>query len=100
MNDEYLKNLAKNLLFEPNEEVIALAKKLLKSIEIGLDELHEFNLDDIKPLARINEKALSFDELREDEIDKSFYLSKETILKNAANNNEDFVIMKRVVNEK
>ncbi|ENY69526.1 Glutamyl-tRNA (Gln) amidotransferase subunit C [Mycoplasmopsis arginini 7264] len=99
MSEEELKKLANNLLLEPNEEVFKLAKELLKSIDNSLSELDQINLDDIKPVSHINETKMSFDQLREDEVNNNTKIEKEKILENAFNHNDDLVIMKRVINE-
>ncbi|QJG66512.1 glutamyl-tRNA amidotransferase [Mycoplasma phocoeninasale] len=99
MDDKHLKTLANDLLFEPSEEVLSLAKKLLMQIDSGLRELDAIDLSSWKALSHINEKPLSFKDLRKDEINKDFYLNKNDILRNAANRDEEFVIIKKVINE-
>ncbi|MDP4042710.1 glutamyl-tRNA amidotransferase [Mycoplasmopsis arginini] len=99
MSEEELKKLANNLLLEPNEEVFKLAKELLKSIDNSLSELDQINLDDIKPVSHINETKMSFEQLREDEVNNNTKIEKEKILENAFNHNDNLVIMKRVINE-
>ncbi|WP_427867313.1 glutamyl-tRNA amidotransferase [Mycoplasmopsis arginini] len=99
MSDEELKKLANNLLLEPSEEVFKLAKELLNSIDNSLSELDQINLNDIKPVSHINETKMSFDELREDEVNDNTKIKKEKILENAFNHDNDLVIMKRVINE-
>ncbi|MGX9339561.1 Asp-tRNA(Asn)/Glu-tRNA(Gln) amidotransferase subunit GatC [Mycoplasma sp. 332] len=99
MNDEELKTIANNLLLDPSDEVINMAKKLLDSINQSLTDLDEINLANIKPLSHINESKISFNDLRDDEICDCTKIDKEKLLKNAYNSNEDLVIMKRVVHE-
>lgn len=99
MSQEELKKLANNLLLEPSEEVFKLAKELLNSIDNSLSELDQINLDDIKPVSHINETKISFDQLREDEVNDNTKIEKEKILENAFNHDNDLVIMKRVINE-
>ncbi|TPE58082.1 glutamyl-tRNA amidotransferase [[Mycoplasma] falconis] len=99
MDDKELKQLANNLLFEPNEEVLTLAKKLLGSIDKELLELENFDLSYLKAMSHVNEKPLAFEKLRLDEIDESFILDKKSILENAKEHDNDFVIIKKVINE-
>ncbi|PZW00605.1 glutamyl-tRNA amidotransferase [Metamycoplasma auris] len=99
MKIEKIKKLANDLLLEPNDEVIELTKKLLASIDESLHELEWMDLEGIKPLSHINEKEIAFEDLREDVVDSTKKIEKKDLLANAANSNDDLVIMKRVVNE-
>ncbi|MBD3898925.1 aspartyl/glutamyl-tRNA amidotransferase subunit C [Mycoplasma hominis] len=100
MEKEEIKKLANDLLFEPSEKVIKLTNNLLNSIEKGLKDLEEFDLQDIKPMSHINESPICFKQLRSDEPDKSFYLNKQDLLNNASEHDENYVIMKKVINDK
>lgn len=100
MKDIELKKLAKNLLLDPNPEVLELAKNMLISIDGKLDELENFNLDGYKAQSHINEKPLEFSNLRDDEVDTSFNIKKQDLLNNAKNHNDDYVIMRKVINDK
>ncbi len=100
MEKEEIKKLANDPLFEPSEEVIKLTNNLLNSIEKGLKDLEEFDLQDIKPMSHINESPICFEQLRSDEPDKSFYLNKQDLLNNASEHDENYVIMKKVINDK
>ncbi|ENY53736.1 glutamyl-tRNA(Gln) amidotransferase subunit C [Metamycoplasma alkalescens] len=99
MKEAKIKELANNLLLEPSEEIIKLTQDLLATIDKELLELESINLDDIKPISHLDEIGIEFDDLREDIVDERKKISKEDILKNAAKSNDQFVIMKRVVNE-
>ncbi|RMA77479.1 aspartyl-tRNA(Asn)/glutamyl-tRNA(Gln) amidotransferase subunit C [Metamycoplasma subdolum] len=99
MNDEKFKKLANDLLFEPSDEIIKMAKKLLSSIDKELKKLDEINLDNVKPMSHISEKKLSFDLLRDDVENKEFLIKKEDLLANTSKHNDDFVLIKKVINE-
>ncbi|TPR54312.1 glutamyl-tRNA amidotransferase [Metamycoplasma neophronis] len=100
MDDLEFKKLAQKLLFNPNPEVIDLARNLLNSVDKELRELDEFDLDNYKAQSHINEKPLSFEDLRKDEVDESFYLTQKQVLSNAKEHNDEFVIMRKVINDK
>ncbi|WP_027122555.1 glutamyl-tRNA amidotransferase [Metamycoplasma spumans] len=100
MQETELKKLAKNLLFDPNPEVLELAKNMLISIDKKLDDLENFNLDNYKAQSHINEKPIDFSMLRKDEVDTSFNIKKQDLLNNAANRNDDYVVMRKVINDK
>ncbi|AXE60815.1 glutamyl-tRNA amidotransferase [[Mycoplasma] phocae] len=99
MDNKELKTLANYLLFDPSDEVLSLTKNLLQQIDDGLKELHALDLQNLKPLSHINEKPISFKDLRSDEIDEDIYLNKSNVLSNATNHDKEFVIIKKVINE-
>ncbi|BAP39617.1 Asp-tRNA(Asn)/Glu-tRNA(Gln) amidotransferase subunit GatC [Metamycoplasma canadense] len=98
MTIEKLKELANNLLLEPSKEVFELSSNLLSLIDTQLKELDEINLDNVKPISHINENKISFFDLRDDEINDETKITKENILENAYQSDDNLVIMKRVVN--
>ncbi|AWX69374.1 Asp-tRNA(Asn)/Glu-tRNA(Gln) amidotransferase subunit GatC [[Mycoplasma] anseris] len=97
MNEERIKKLASDLLFEPNEEVVLLTKQLLANIDHELEELDQLDLTGIKPMTHINERAIDFALLREDEPDLQYVIKKDDLLNNASDHDQDFVIMKKVI---
>ncbi|ACF06980.1 glutamyl-tRNA amidotransferase subunit C [Metamycoplasma arthritidis] len=99
MTEEKIKKLANDIYLNPSEEVIALTKKLLASIDFQLKELDKFDLATTKPLSRLTKNPLSFQSLREDEVVEFAYLTKEKMLQNSPSNNGDFVTIKKVVND-
>ncbi|WP_412031822.1 Asp-tRNA(Asn)/Glu-tRNA(Gln) amidotransferase subunit GatC [Metamycoplasma buccale] len=97
MDDKKIKKLASDIMLLPNKEVITLTKKMLNEINEELKELENFNLDNVLPIAQINEKPIDLSLIRDDIVDDSFRLSKEAILKNSSHSNNDYVIVKKVV---
>ncbi|MBN4089437.1 glutamyl-tRNA amidotransferase [Mycoplasma enhydrae] len=100
MTDQKLKELASNLMLEPTEEILIMARNLLASIDKELKDLDEYNLDDIKPLSHINEKPVSFLNLRGDEVNHETKISREELLNNASTTANNLVTMKKVIDEK
>lgn len=93
------KKIANNLLLEPSTEVLEITQNLLSSIDEQLNDLEQLNLDNVKALSHINELKIPFDKLRDDVENNDTKISKQNILENAFDKNEEMVVMKRVVNE-
>ncbi|WP_373438965.1 glutamyl-tRNA amidotransferase [Metamycoplasma equirhinis] len=99
MNKVEIKELANKLFIEPSDDVINLTNALLDSIDEGLKDLEEFDLEAWRPQSHINEKPISFFDLRKDEVDSDFYLKKSDVLANSKQHNDDCVIIRKVINE-
>ncbi|QJG66989.1 Asp-tRNA(Asn)/Glu-tRNA(Gln) amidotransferase subunit GatC [Mycoplasma phocoenae] len=97
MTKSKMTELAKLLLFEPKEEVFQMLEKEHENIKSHLELLSKFDLDNIEPMTHINSELISFDLLRDDIVGTT--IEKENILNNAKKHDNDFVTMKRVVNE-
>ncbi|MGX9340329.1 Asp-tRNA(Asn)/Glu-tRNA(Gln) amidotransferase subunit GatC [Mycoplasma sp. 128] len=89
--------LANDLLFEPKEEVFLLLNEEHENIKKQLELLNSFDLDHLEPMTHINEKAIDFDMLREDEPKPG--ISKQELLTNAYDKDDTFVKVRKVIND-
>ncbi|WP_438341722.1 Asp-tRNA(Asn)/Glu-tRNA(Gln) amidotransferase subunit GatC [Mycoplasma sp. 3341] len=89
--------LANDLLFEPKEEVFLLLNEEHENIKKQLELLNSFGLDHLEPMTHINEKAIDFDMLREDEPKPG--ISKQELLTNAYDKDDTFVKVRKVIND-
>ncbi|MBN0919253.1 Asp-tRNA(Asn)/Glu-tRNA(Gln) amidotransferase subunit GatC [[Mycoplasma] gypis] len=89
--------LANDLLFDVKEEVFELLNEEHENIKKQLTLLNKFNLDNIEPMTHINEAAIDFDLLREDEPKQG--LAKDKLLDNAFDKDADFVKIRKVIND-
>ncbi|MBU4690752.1 Asp-tRNA(Asn)/Glu-tRNA(Gln) amidotransferase subunit GatC [Mycoplasma zalophi] len=97
MEKEKMISLARNLLFEPKEELFQFMSQEHEEIKKQLALLDKFDLTNIKPMTHINEELVSFDFLRDDIPSKA--LDKEKLLANAKIHDENFVIIRKVIND-
>ncbi|UUM19938.1 MULTISPECIES: aspartyl/glutamyl-tRNA amidotransferase subunit C [unclassified Mycoplasma] len=93
---EQLKEIVSSLMIEPTEQVLDNIIENWNNIQNELKKFDKINLDNVAPLSHINETPL-IDFLREDYVDNSFSISKEDILKNAKDKDQDFIITSKVV---
>lgn len=96
MDKNFLKQMAQKVHINPSNDVLASLENEYLELEKNIDLLKKINVENIEPLTRICPK-ISFDKLRDDVIDKSIYLDKQTMLNNAKEKNDDFVLIKRII---
>lgn len=94
---EQLKEIVSSLMIEPTEEVLNNIIENWNNIQLELEKLNKLDLENVQPMSHIDE-SLKIDFLREDIEDSSFAITKEDILKNAADKDDDYIITSRVVN--
>ncbi|VEU76423.1 Asp-tRNA(Asn)/Glu-tRNA(Gln) amidotransferase subunit GatC [Mycoplasmopsis columboralis] len=94
---EQLKEIVSSLMIEPTEEVLNNIIENWNNIQLELEKLNKLDLENVQPMSHIDE-SLKIDFLREDIEDRSFAITKEDILKNAADKDDDYIITSRVVN--
>ncbi|QJR44033.1 Asp-tRNA(Asn)/Glu-tRNA(Gln) amidotransferase subunit GatC [Mycoplasma miroungirhinis] len=97
MEKEKMISLARSLLFEPKEELFKLMSKEHEEIKKQLLLLDKFDLTNIEAMTHINSETINFDLLREDVPHKG--LEKEKLLSNAKIHDNDFVIIRKVIND-
>ncbi|WP_027121206.1 glutamyl-tRNA amidotransferase [Mycoplasma leonicaptivi] len=93
---EKFKEIVLSSMFEPTDEVVDNIMKNWETLQEELKIFDNFDLDSLKPMAHIDEEYV-IDFLREDEEDNSYSISKKTILQNANQSNDDFVLITKVV---
>ncbi|WP_338822846.1 Asp-tRNA(Asn)/Glu-tRNA(Gln) amidotransferase subunit GatC [Mycoplasmopsis felifaucium] len=94
---EELKTIVKSIELETNEAVLEDILKLWNQLGARLDQLNEFDLTNVKPLSHLYETPV-VDFLREDIVDQDLVkISKQDLLNNAAEHDEDYIITNKVV---
>ncbi|QBF34383.1 aspartyl/glutamyl-tRNA amidotransferase subunit C [Mycoplasmopsis phocirhinis] len=96
IDKEKLVNIVKNLLLEPSEDVINQILAEWNLLEHQLKNMQKINTQNVKPLTHINETPL-IDFFREDVENTDGFVSKQHILHNAADSDDDYIITSRVV---
>ncbi|EGV00504.1 glutamyl-tRNA amidotransferase subunit C [Mycoplasmopsis columbina SF7] len=96
INKDSLKSIVSSIMLEPKEEVLDGILKEWNVIEENLKLLDKLNLENIEPMTHIGQNKL-VDFFREDVIDMSFAISKESALKNAKESDSDYIVTKKVV---
>lgn len=94
LNEKYLKKMARNIYINPNHEVLKTIELEYKQINDQLNQLKKIDITNVQPLTRIGQPIY---DLREDIENPSMILSKDDLLKNAKEYDQDFVIIKRIV---
>ncbi|WP_033161472.1 Asp-tRNA(Asn)/Glu-tRNA(Gln) amidotransferase subunit GatC [[Mycoplasma] collis] len=94
LNEEKITNLAKKIMLKPSKEAIELLKNDYNQLIDLLSLVEEIDVTNVMPLTRI--ENLEDLNLRED-IPKNYKENKSKILKNAAEKNSDFIIVKKVI---
>lgn len=88
--------MANKIYINASEDVIVSLSKEYEFIQNNIEQLKKIDVEGIEPMSRIS-KPISFEELREDEIDNKIYLDKDILLNNSKDKNENFVLMKRII---
>ncbi|WP_036452297.1 Asp-tRNA(Asn)/Glu-tRNA(Gln) amidotransferase subunit GatC [Mycoplasma buteonis] len=96
ISHEKLKEIVSSLMFEPIPEVMDNILNNWHKLEKDLLALDKLDLSSVKPLTHINEMPL-VDFLREDVEDTTWSISKEQILANAKQKDDDYIILTKVV---
>ena len=102
MDRNKIKALASSIYIKPSEKVIDLTLFLYQKITKGLEELDkDFNniVNELEPLSKVNEQMFLFDNLRDDNVDNSLKLEVNAILENANKVEDDFICIKKVLND-
>lgn len=102
MDRNKIKTLAGSIYIKPSEKVIDLTLFLYQKITKGLEELDkDFNniVNELEPLSKVNEQMFLFDNLRDDNVDNSLKLEVNAILENANKVEDDFICIKKVLND-
>ncbi|MGL5733047.1 MAG: Asp-tRNA(Asn)/Glu-tRNA(Gln) amidotransferase subunit GatC [Metamycoplasmataceae bacterium] len=84
--------MTNKILINIDENVLNSLQEEFYFIQENMDRIENINIDGVEPMARIS-KPITF--LREDIEGPS--LEKEKLLSNAADHDEDYVIMKRIL---
>ncbi|MGL5205567.1 MAG: Asp-tRNA(Asn)/Glu-tRNA(Gln) amidotransferase subunit GatC [Metamycoplasmataceae bacterium] len=84
--------MTNKILINIDENVLNSLQEEFYFIQESMDKIKNINIEGIEPMARIS-KPITF--LREDIVGPS--LDKQKLLSNAADHNEDYVIMKRIL---
>ncbi|MDJ1645657.1 Asp-tRNA(Asn)/Glu-tRNA(Gln) amidotransferase subunit GatC [Mycoplasma phocimorsus] len=92
---EYLRELAKDILIDIDEDVIDGMLEEYYIINEHLNRVKNIDVEGVEPMFLIDEELTSY--LREDEENEELLIKKEDLLSNAANKNLDYVIIKKVV---
>ncbi|UUD36017.1 aspartyl/glutamyl-tRNA amidotransferase subunit C [Mycoplasmopsis citelli] len=93
---EKLKEIVASLMIEPTDEVLNNILDNWNNIQNELKKFNKLDLENVAPLSHINETPL-VDFLREDIVDNSFSISKDDILKNAKDKDQNYIITSKVV---
>lgn len=96
IDKEKLFNIVKRLMIEPNQQVIDQILLEWEQIQQQMKNMNKIDTTNIAPLTHINETPL-IDFLREDIEDNSFSISKQQILENAPEKDDNYIITTRVV---
>ena len=102
MDRNKIKTLASSIYIKPSKKVIDLTLFLYQKITKGLEELDkDFNniVNELEPLSKVNEQMFLFDNLRDDNVDNSLKLEVNAILENANKVEDDFICIKKVLND-
>jgi aspartyl/glutamyl-tRNA(Asn/Gln) amidotransferase C subunit len=92
MTKEKFIAMTKKILINIDDKVLMSLQDEFYCIEKNMEKIQNINVDGVEPMARIS-KPITF--LREDVEGPT--LSKEQVLSNALEHNDDYVIMKRVL---
>lgn len=84
--------ISKKILIRADESVISQLEAEYDFINSNLEHIRKIDVSNVEPLARISPKINWF---REDIVNDK--LSKKVILENAANSDENYVIIKRTI---
>ncbi|QDF64957.1 glutamyl-tRNA amidotransferase [Mycoplasma nasistruthionis] len=93
---EKLIQIADSLMLEPTPVVLENILNSWISIQKQLQALDKLNLENVQPMERMDATPV-LELLREDEPDMSYAISKQQILNNAYNKDQDYVILTKVV---
>ncbi|BAW18402.1 glutamyl-tRNA(gln)amidotransferase subunit C [Mycoplasmopsis bovigenitalium] len=96
IDKEKLFSIVKRLMIEPSEQVIDQILLEWEQIQQQMKIMNKIDTSNIEPLTHINETPL-IDFLREDVEDNSFSISKQQILENAPEKDDNYIITTRVV---
>ncbi|WP_426461012.1 Asp-tRNA(Asn)/Glu-tRNA(Gln) amidotransferase subunit GatC [Mycoplasma hafezii] len=96
INQEKLREIVSSLMLEPTDEVVEHILENWHQLQEELKALDKLDLKNVNPLTHLNETPL-VDFLREDVENTKWSITKEDILKNAADKDEDYVILTKVV---
>lgn len=96
IDKEKLFSIVKSLMIEPSEQVIDQILLEWEQIQQQMKIMNKIDTTNIDPLTHINETPL-IDFLREDVEDNSFSISKQQILENAPEKDDNYIITTRVV---
>ncbi|ENY69097.1 Glutamyl-tRNA (Gln) amidotransferase subunit C [Mycoplasmopsis bovigenitalium 51080] len=96
IDKEKLFSIVKRLMIEPSEQVIDQILLEWEQIKQQMKIMNKIDTSNIEPLTHINEAPL-IDFLREDIEDNSFSISKQQILENAPEKDDNYIITTRVV---
>lgn len=96
IDKEKLFSIVKRLMIEPSEQVIDQILLEWEQIQQQMKNMNKIDTSNIEPLTHINETPL-IDFLREDIEDNSFSISKQQILENAPEKDDNYIITTRVV---
>ncbi|QCZ36662.1 glutamyl-tRNA amidotransferase [Mycoplasma nasistruthionis] len=93
---EKLIQIADSLMLEPTPVVLENILNSWISIQKQLQALDKLDLENVQPMERMDATPV-LELLREDELDMSYAISKQQILNNAYNKDQDYVILTKVV---
>lgn len=96
MPNNKFEKMAKKIYINTSKEVIDSLSQEYKFIQKNIDELKKINIDGVEPMSRIS-RPISFDDLRDDEVNELIYINKDILLNNSKDKNKDFVVMKRII---
>ncbi|QNM93706.1 aspartyl/glutamyl-tRNA amidotransferase subunit C [Mycoplasma sp. Pen4] len=96
ITQEKLKEICSSLMLEPTPEVLDKIVFYWNDIQNQLENLNKLDLANVKPMERMNETPI-VNLLRDDEPDMSYSISKEQILSNAKDKDNDYIILTKVV---
>ncbi|VEU78138.1 Asp-tRNA(Asn)/Glu-tRNA(Gln) amidotransferase subunit GatC [Mycoplasmopsis columbinasalis] len=96
IDKEKLKSIVASLMLEPSEEVLEGILLEWNDIYKNLKLLDELNLENVEPMTRIDSTTID-DFLRDDIADTTFNINKEIALQNAKDQDDDYIIIKKVV---
>ncbi|BAP00835.1 glutamyl-tRNA amidotransferase subunit C [Mycoplasmopsis californica HAZ160_1] len=96
INKEKLAEIVKSLMLEPSDNVLEQILSEWDLIQKQMSFINAIDTIGIKPLSHIDEHP-RIDFLREDTIDSSWAISKQTALQNALEYDQDYIITEKVV---
>ncbi|ATO30788.1 glutamyl-tRNA amidotransferase [Mycoplasmopsis bovirhinis] len=96
INNEKIKRIVESLMFEPNDQVINNIIKNWNDLSKSIELFNNFNLENLEPMTHIDQ-SYQIDFLREDIPSQINSITKETILTNTKNKDDDYVILAKVV---
>lgn len=89
---EKLIEIVSSIMLNPTDSVIEGILKDWQNLQKDFKSLSKIDTNNVKPLTHINEQP-KVDFLRQDTPDMSWSISKNEILSNAAQKNEDYIIV-------